>query len=165
MGGEGSTRWRSYERKLTTAECHALHVRDVRYFVRRGHQAGVVKLARLVVPWVLHEGSGVLPLVSSESGVVVMWHRAGRAQRLYFRCGACHARIMTLYCPPTLHRWGCRTCYQLVYQSSQRSRKCRERARRLLIRANKLLRSLQQEHPVLEEPTPLPWTLAELTMP
>jgi len=181
MGGFGSGAWRSEGRKTAVEECAVL---DVAWLTRervfdpngcpaariawRGRlHAGSVERV-LFVAYVdeqrmlmLHAGTGVVPANTYWIPLTTTPLPWG-GKRWYFRCPlamdgvACHARVGKLYMPPGSIHFGCRSCFDLTYQSCRNSRQYDCVAKQLGIEARgeglALLRQVAERHLDVEKP-------------
>jgi len=131
MGGYGSGRWHRVNTKRTVEQSFTLAVRDV--------------LGRI-----LCSSQGTLWLRGNSLGFSVTWQEDAPAMltleyvwrereeleariplsttpchfggwRLWFHCPECNQRIGKLYLPPGSPWFGCRSCHNLSYRSSQRA--------------------------------------------
>ena len=140
MGGYGSGRWNRWGTKTRVEQCLPLAVRDVRKWLGSFCQ-GQLKWPlgggdANVVDYVFDVNSHT-PLMILEYGFrdernpvrlrvnfESMPMRFGRP-RWWFICPLtvngrrCGRRVGKLYLPPRERLWGCRTCHDLTYKSSQ----------------------------------------------
>ena len=134
MGGYGSNRWGSYERKVCVEECLILDVNSLLV-----HAAG----SYLTCTWSRHERKRASIEVAVEQETVILHYQVTklnddsksiddevrlrshptRLGRRYFGCPSCSRRCEKLYLPPGQFHFKCRYCYDLTYRTRQEHRK------------------------------------------
>jgi hypothetical protein len=153
MGGKGSSKWGTYERKRTVEQCYTI---DITYYLHYGafNYQSCEGYQRHVLPTYPDENyfdinfkfdtksdehsvmqlTYTLPAskdkVEVEQGIKLITstpHYGGI--RWWFECPLvidgkhCGRRVGKLYLPPGAKYFGCRHCYDLTYRSSQRHNK------------------------------------------
>ncbi len=131
MGGTGSTRWNSYQRKLTVDTCYQLRTSSILPRLRRGWSlerldwplqrilSGRCTLAGLRLTWTV-DLRGVVNLTYGRQAQRLSFVCA---QRWLWLCPRCDSRVAILYLPDEAQGWACRVCHNLTYASTQARRK------------------------------------------
>ena len=142
MGGYGSNRWGSYERKVCVEECLILDVNTLLV-----HAAG----SMLTCTWSFREKEKASIRVTLGDESILLGYSATHLNdesesikdtvtllphptqplRRYFGCPSCQRRCEKLYLPPEQIRFKCRLCYDLSYRTRQEHRKYQSLAKLL----------------------------------
>ena len=160
MGGSGSNRWGSYQRKVTVEQCHTLDITELLHsglFNQPKSTANIsYKRPRIIgkdtfdvkveadssdpdylfmkLSYSIAATDGPLETVEVIPLEYTVPHYGG--VRFWFTCPliidgiACMRRVSKLFLPPDQRYYGCRYCYDLTYRKAQQHDKTEEKRRR-----------------------------------
>ncbi|MHB8114329.1 MAG: hypothetical protein ACYDHA_12845 [Bellilinea sp.] len=127
MGGYGSSRWRSHQRKYTVEECLALGVKVFTAAPSGGHvhwkKAGAKIKYSIVYNDLGYISSIRLEYIFDKQNVydyvikVIHTQTSWGALRNWFLCPECGSKTGKIYKPPGIGEFACRQCHNLGYES------------------------------------------------
>jgi len=161
MGGYGSGRWQLYDKKTTVEDCRSLSTTDL---LRGGFLQPGQTVIGLTSRWYVGEretssiGVDVYAGETDNAYCRLHYNQSGRQYAYFvdlvttephfggvqwwFICPLCHeSRCRKLYLPPSGGHFGCRSCHDLTYESSQTSDKRVDQLRKMPVLD--LLRGMQ----------------------
>lgn len=141
MGGYGSTRWNSHNKRVVVEDCRKLPMRVINSFMKEGGRIGTVSWNRGGEPIgnISYRVIGEEIPRSLRLIYTITKHDTGEKKdfdypvrltttplpwggvRYWFLCPAvgCSRRVSVLYLPPRGEYFACRYCYGLSYRSKQ----------------------------------------------